>query len=333
MIALRDRQPAPREGGIVTIDLPGAVLLSTALVTLNLALATGGEIGAGTGTGMRALGGTENPLAAHALTLLAGSCLCFVTLIAWELRTHRPLLPIPLYRQPTFLATIASNLCVGAILMAVMVNIPVVVSLTTTAMSTSVTTAGLLAPFTIAIACASLAASAIARRLGEPRTMIGGVVLTIAGCVVLAALIDRDQLRRAIPGLMLTGLGLGLLLPPLGTLPIHIATLQDRGAAASSALMFRLLGMTVGVSALTSLGVRRLQDLTSQLEPIVRDPDESTATFLVRQQQFVIDHAIPLSIQVVQETFVAAGVIAALAAIPIATLARYLGNEIEQGRL
>jgi MFS family permease len=40
------------------IDLPGSILLAIALVSINLALASGGEIGAQAGTGLRALGGT-----------------------------------------------------------------------------------------------------------------------------------------------------------------------------------------------------------------------------------------------------------------------------------
>jgi hypothetical protein len=93
--------------------------------------------------------------------------------------------------------------------------------------------------------------------------------------------------------------------------------------------MFRLLGMTIGVSTLTALGVRRLQELTSRVEPIVRDPDESTASFLLRQREFIIDHAIPLSLQVIEETFLVAAVIAVVAALPLASLARYMSGKGE----
>ena len=92
---------------------------------------------------------------------------------------------------------------------------------------------------------------------------------------------------------------------------------HDRGAAASTALVFRLLGMTIGISTLTAAGVARLQSLTDKVAPIVQGPDESTAAFLSRQQQYIQDHAIPLSIQVMQETFLAAALLAALAIVPI----------------
>src|SRR5690606_29536772 len=125
---------------------------------------------------------------------------------------------------------------------------------------------------------------------------------------LIALLQQQGNFWTLVPGLLIGGAGLGLLLPALGTLPIQLAGASERGAAASSALMFRLLGMTIGVSTLTALGVRRLQELTNRVEPIVRDPDESTASFLLRQREFIIEHAIPLSLQVIEETFLVAAV-------------------------
>ncbi len=75
--------------------------------------------------------------------------------------------------------------------------------------------------------------------------------------------------------------------------------------------------MTIGISALTAFGVRRLQALTGRLEPVVPRPNEATSDFLARQQLFIEEHAIPLSILVVRETFLIAALLALLALIPI----------------
>lgn len=319
---------APRlpDAAVNRLDLPGAILLTIALTTVNLALASGGEFGAQTGTGLRAMGGTENPLADQVPWLLAAAVVSSVLLIAWERRGRFPLLPIALYRQGPFLGTIAANLCLGAVLMVSMVNVPVVVALTMEPDDVSTMSAILLAPFTVAIAAASLAASALAARAGQGKTLISGVAGAVAGCLLIAALLENGNAWSMIPGLVVAGIGLGLLLPALGTLPIQLAGATERGAAASSALMFRLLGMTVGVSTLTALGVRRLQTLTGRLDSIVREADESTAAFLVRQREYIIDVAVPLSLRVIQETFLAAALIALIAAIPISKLGRHLGQ-------
>ena len=80
--------------------------------------------------------------------------------------------------------------------------------------------------------------------------------------------------------------------------------------------------MMLSLSALTSFGIHRLQSLSNRVDPIVRKADESTAEFFIRQTQFIQDVAIPLSVQVVRETFLLAAVIAALAIIPVYFLAR-----------
>jgi hypothetical protein len=75
------------------------------------------------------------------------------------------------------------------------------------------------------------------------------------------------------------------------------------------------------MSVLTSLGVQRLQVLTGRLEPVVRETGESTAVFLLRQQEYIIEKGLPLGVQVVQETFLAAALLTALALIPTHHLA------------
>jgi MFS family permease len=306
------------------LDLPGSLLLTIALVAANLALASGGEFGAATGTGVRAMGGTHNPLSSQIPLLLAIAVVAVVLLVLWERRTTSPLLPVALYRERPFRATIVANLCVGAVLMVTMVNIPVITALTSDGEDVATLSALLLAPYTIAVASSSLMATKIGMRFGERQTLVIGVLLAALGAALVGLLQDRSNHWTLLPGLLIGGFGTGLLLPALGTIPIMIAGVKERGAAASSALMFRLLGMTVGVSALTSLAVRRLQSLSNQVEPITRAPDESTASFLARQQTFILDHAIPLSIQVIEETFLVAAVIALVMLIPLRALGTFL---------
>lgn len=230
-------------------------------------------------------------------------------------------------RTRQFIAIIAGNFLVGAVLMVAMVNVPVFVALLTDPDSISLTTAVLLAPFTVAITVTSFAAGRMTDSFGERRAGIGGMALTIVGCAALYLLIDRSQSWTLVPGLILAGIGLGLVLPPLASIPVAAAPVEDRGGAASTALMFRLLGMTLGASSLTALGVRRLQTLTGRVDPIVRSTDESTASYLDRQRQFIEDNAIPLSVQVIRETFLAAACIAALTLLPLWIIGRYRAQD------
>ncbi len=299
------------------LDSVGAALLAVGLSSANLALASSGEVGAQGRTGLRALGGTPNPLANQVPWLIVIAVVTVVGFGIWTWRSPNPLLPLDLLRTRRFLAVNGANFLIGAVLMVAMVNIPVFVALLSDEADVSRKTALLLAPFTITIALTSFAAGRIAARFSERRAAIIGVCLTTAGCIALYVLVGRAETWWLTPGLVAAGLGLGIVLPPLGSIPVAGASSEDRGAAASTALMFRLLGMTLGASVLTALGVRRLQTLTEQVEPIVRQADEPTASFLERQRQFIEDHAIPISVQVIQETFLVAAGIAAITIVPL----------------
>jgi len=302
---------------IKLLDIPGAVLLALALVCLNLALASGGEFGAQAGTGLRAMGGTPNPMADRIPLLIVIGIVSAIALVIWERRTTHPILPMRLLRRGHYIAVILANFLVGSALMVGMVNVPVIVAMVRPTDTVTRDSALLLAPFTLFIAIFSLLSGFIASRIGTFRMTVIGIIVTVAGYATLYGVVDRNNIWNMVLGLGIAGLGIGLLLAPLSAVALDESDERNRGAAVSTALMFRLLGMTIGMSLLTAAGIYRLQILTGRLEPVVQDAGESTAMYLVRQQAFIEDHVIPLSVQVLQETFLAAAVLAAMAVIPI----------------
>lgn len=312
---------APRLRMRGSLDVPGATLLAGALVCLNLALASGGELGNTGRSGLRAMGGTPNPLAAWSPELLAAAVLLVILLILWERRAAKPILPLRLFREREFTGAVIANGLIGAALMVGMVNIPVLIALVVTSADVSAVSALMLAPFTITMAICALISGRLSTRFGLRLTASAGILLVLIGYVVLFLSLDADHYERGAIGLVIAGCGFGLLMTPLNGSTLSAAESEDYGAAASTTLMVRLLGMTIGISALTAFGIRRLQTLTDRVGTVVRQPNESTAAFLARQQQFIIDHAIPLSVQVLRETFLIAAVIALLAIIPISFLA------------
>ncbi|HYH12017.1 MAG TPA: MFS transporter [Thermomicrobiales bacterium] len=312
----------PSSSGIVRrLDLPGFVLLSVFLVAINLALASGGEIGATAGRGLRAFGGTPNPMADHIPLLLVIAAVTLVFFVFWFRREPDPLIPKRLLRFPSFRASLVTNFLLGTVLMTGMVNVPVLVALLETGADTASRSALLLAPFTASIAIFSIVSARLMRRWASDRVTRLGVVIALVGNLSIYPLLELADYEWMTAGLAIAGAGIGLALTPLGTTALQSTTQRDRGAAASALLVVRLLGMTIGMSVLTSLGVQRLQVLTGRLEPMVRGADESTAEFLLRQQVYVIEEGLPLGVQVVQETFLVAAILTAIALIP----ARRLG--------
>jgi MFS family permease len=302
---------------ISDLDLPGTTLLAILLITTNLALSSGGDAGMQSNAGLRAFGGTPNPLAEHVPLLLRMATISLVALIIWERRAPNPILPIDLFRKPYYVAAVIANFLIGAALMVGMVNVPVLVSLVRDPGSVSRDSALLLAPLTLCVALAALASGRIARAIGEFPMTRGGIALTVVGFGMLYLLVDMDHIWRMAIGLGIAGAGIGFLLAPLSTTALDASSSNNRGAATSTALLFRLLGMTIGMSLLTTGGVYRLQQLTGRLEPIVQGANETTAEFLGRQQTFVNEVVTPIGVQVMQETFLAAAVLCAIAIIPV----------------
>ncbi len=328
-----ERQAAPASGGFLhRLDLPGFLLLSAFLIAINLALASGGEIGATAGRGLRAFGGTPNPLAQHIPALLVVSGVTLLLFILWYRLTDDPFMPKRLFKFRAFRASLGTNFLLGTVMMTGMVNVPVLVALLETSADTATRSALLLAPFTASIAVFSLVSAWLLSRWGADTVTKLGLAITVVGTVSVYPLLEYAPYEWMALGLGIAGAGIGLAATPLGTSALESSTERDRGGAASSLLVVRLLGMTVGMSLLTSLGVQRLQILTGRLDPIIRGDGESTAEFLLRQQVFIIEEGLPLGVQVIQETFLAAAVLTLIALIPARHLSSLRGNEALTGQ-
>ncbi len=319
-----------RERARGRLDLFGALLLGAGLVLFNLGLTSGGEAGVRTGSALRALGGTANRLARYLPWLFAGGICCLAAFVWWQRRARHPLLPPALWRDRSFVLSIVANFLLGAALIAAMVDVPLVVALVAEERRISTESALLLAPFTLMMAVASFAGGRAAIRWNARITAGAGLVLAAVGYLLVWAVLDRARLAFAAPGLAVAGGGFGLAMAPIATEAIDSASDHDRGIAAASTILFRLLGMTLSLSALTAFGIHRLQQLSRRQPSIVRGAGESTADFFVRQARYIEDVAIPLSVSVVRETFLIAAAIAALGVLPILMIRGERGQPIAE---
>lgn len=314
LLTSRHQSIRPRDW-LARLDIPGALLLAGALAAFNLGLSAGGELGA-TGTGGRALGGSRNPASEHVGVLLALAVVFGIAFVVRQRQAAYPLLPISLFRNPVFAAAIAANFLVGAALISAMVDVPVVTALLVDMRDVSRVAALMLAPFTACIAVLALAGGRIAARVGARTTTVAGFILVAAGYGLLWVGLRDGSLLGMTPGLIVAGSGFGLGFAPIGATAIDAAPASDRGIASGMTLVFRLLGMTTGISLMTAIAVQRLQGLVGNLAAVVQQPGESTSDFLARQTAMLYETVLPLSLQVARETFLVAGAIALLGILP-----------------
>jgi hypothetical protein len=140
---------------------------------------------------------------------------------------------------------------------------------------------------------------------------------------------DEFVLTQMSATIALAGLGLGIVIAPIGEVAIRAARTEDYGAASGLVLLARLLGMTVGLSAITAYGLTRLEQKVDALPPVTPNPGESTTDYFKRQQEAFNDAVVPFTLDVIRETFVVAALIC-LVAVGVVALMRTGRDEAEE---
>ena len=212
-----------------SVDYAGAGLLMTAVVTLLLGLLD--ESGSAT------------------RWLLIGASIIFFALLFWvERRAADPILPLHLFRERLFAATIAHGTLSGWALFGSVSFIPLFVQ---TALGTSATQAGVtIAPMLLGWVAASILGTRIMLKVGFRRlALLGTSLLTVGAFLMSRAHADISQpLLMVFVALM--GMGMGFSIPPFF---IAVQTTVERrylGTATSTMQFSRSMGGTLGVSVM-----------------------------------------------------------------------------------
>ncbi len=286
------------------MDYPGAVLLSIALAALNLALT--GDSGASESSFVTASARSGGGLSPNAPLLGVVFLMALIAFWWRERRASSPLIDLAMFRNGTFRAACAVNLLVGGALIAAVVDVPLFVNTVMliargfTPAQADLQSGVILAVLTSAMVIAALLGGTLTERLSYRLPALLGLFFAVAGFLLLSrwspALDDWSQARD----LVICGIGLGLVISPVATAVINTVAEQQRGTASALVLILRLIGMTVVLSALTTWGVSRF-DALSRAIPL----GATTAEVVTR-----------ISAQVMDEIFLLAAVVCALALVP-----------------
>jgi MFS family permease len=288
------------------IDIFGALLLGASLVCLSLGLSQ--EAAQITPTTLSAQQSTpqNNPwLVAAALILLAA----FIVLeIYMERRGNEPIITLSLFKRARFSATSMMSFLVGTALIISMVNIPFFFL---TVFNQTTTGSGLaLLRLTALIPIGALIGGQLCSRFTCRWTAIVGLLPTVLGFWLMHNWTMQIDWTQITISTMFTGLGLGLVIAPISTTAINAASKHQLGMASSIITVLRMIGMILGLAALTSWGLGRFraQMIAFKIPAGVTTPE---ATLAARVQYVVSTaHNIYTSI------FLVGGILCLIALLP-----------------
>ncbi len=232
------------------MDYFGAVILGAALTALTIGLAQR-SIFSGTSV--------------YPYLMLAGGLLLVALLVLVERRAVQPLLASFLYTSRAFLSSNIAQFMVGVALIIALVAVPLMAG---TVMEKSAWQSALqLLRLTAAIPVGAVIGGYILRWTGVRTVCITGLVFMGTGLLVMSGWETQvDELRLTLP-LITAGLGFGLVIPPIAVSALSASPSHYWGAAASLVTASRMVGMALGLAALSAWGIERFYSLTADVVP------------------------------------------------------------------
>jgi MFS family permease len=217
-----------------------------------------------------------------------------------------------------FLAALAASLLSGAALLVTLVDMQLLAQ--TVLGRDSVGGALLLVRFLAALPVGAVLGGLLVRRLGERFVATSGLVLAGLGYLLIAGWPDRIlaarhelgpvSLPRMDVDLATAGLGLGLAIAPLAAAALRVVPAAAHGVASAAVVVARMVGMLLGVAALSAWGLHRFHRLTAEL--VAQLPPE---TDLVRAAEAVAEASLVAARGQYAEIFAITAGLCALAAV------------------
>jgi MFS family permease len=310
LIASRDKSPSSRrpEADLSrqrgAVDFWSAGLLGLGLGLLVVALYPDDPA-------HRATSGLFIPLGLLSLVVLA--------LYGWrQVRALEPLIPRQLLRSPQFAGVTAANLLIGAALMVALLDVPILGRLV---FNLDQLAAGLLlTQFLIGVPVGAIAGGVLAGRLGTRWTALLGILVAAAAFVQMSTWKSGELTLRTGPfrtadlALAACGLGFGIVIAPLAATVLQLTRTEHHGLASSLVVLARVMGMLVGLSALTAFGLFRFRQILgtpqlteSDLRARLEHLDRLVAAAFLQEYREIFSIAAALCILAAAVIFVSLG--------------------------
>lgn len=221
-----------------TMDYAGAGLLAVALSSIIL---------------VADLGGTELPWSSPTILALIGTAIAGLAMFVMvERRAAEPVVPLRLFANRTFGVSSGVGFIVGFALFGSVTYLPLFLQVVQGA---SPTASGLqMLPMMGGMLVTSIVTGQLISRTGRYKRfpVVGTAVMTV-GLFLLSRMTESTSLAAALGTMLLLGLGMGMVMQVLVIAVQNAVEYRDLGVATSGAMLFRLIGGSVGTAVLGAI--------------------------------------------------------------------------------
>jgi EmrB/QacA subfamily drug resistance transporter len=226
-------------------DWFGFVTFSLALAALVYGLIEAGRPALGWGAG-------------RVVACLVAAVVLLIVFVVGELVQRHPMFDLGLLRKPTFCGGLIAAFGVSSSVFSLLTYLVIYVQ---DVLGYSAVATGVRFLF---LSGASFVAAALAGRLTErvpTKLLIGpGFIVLSAGLFLMLGIDAGSSWRHLIPGMLVSGVGIGMINPPLASTAVGVVTPDRSGMASGVNSTFRQVGIATGIAALGSIFSTRVSD-------------------------------------------------------------------------
>jgi EmrB/QacA subfamily drug resistance transporter len=233
-----------RDAHVKSFDVPGAVLVTSGLITLVYVITQGSDYG---WTSVETIG----------LFAVAGALLA--AFVGWESRVSEPLMPFTIFRTKTVTAANIAGLILGTVTfsMFLMLTLYMQQVLTYSPMRTGV---AYLAVAATAIVWSGVAAQAVNRVGVKPIIALGMTLLTVGLLYFTQVSVGGTYAGDLLPGFLIIAAGLGFSFVPISIAALAGVQSSEAGLASGLFNTSQQIGGALGIAALSTIATTKTSD-------------------------------------------------------------------------
>ena len=222
------------------MDWAGVATFSVSLFMLVLALLRGNEEGWGSSL---------------IVGLLGGSVALFAAFIVVEVRQKHPMLPLHLFRIPTFTGVQLASFAISASMFALFLYLTLYMQ---NILGLSPLEAGITyLPLTIVSFLVAPLAGVLMSKLPARGMLAAGLLMAGVGLILMAGVEQGDEWTGLLGGFLIAGAGIGLINPVIANVAVSVVPPEQSGMASGVNDTFRQVGIAIGIAAYGALFLAR----------------------------------------------------------------------------